>query len=155
MWEEYKVAGDDYIPIELWGKDHWSTLAYLEACAVDCHGLVDNRRMRCNPRLHREFAYVNPFGRVVDGSRYPTRTKAGDVQPHDDWSCLEDLVAAGLVRAYWRLRYPERSFGGAQTKVELTDLGLTIVAALRAHKARGGSFAGFNAVLPVREDCTP
>lgn len=149
MWEEYEVAGDEYIPIELWGKDHWSTLAYLETCAVDYRGLVDNRRMRCNPRLHRKFAHFDYLGVIVDGSRYPTRTKTGEIQRHDDWSCLEDLVAAGLIKAYWRVRYPEQIAGGAQAKIELTALGLKIAADLRAHKARGGSFASFSvAALP-------
>ena len=155
MWEEYETAGDDCIPIEQWGKDHWSTLAYLETVTVDYRGLVDNRRRRCNPRLHREFAHADYFGVMVDGSPYPTRTKVGEVQRHDDWSCLEDLVVAGLVKAYWRVRYPERSFGGAQAKVELTELGLTVAAALRAHKARGGSFASFSVVLPAGEVCVP
>lgn len=152
MWQTYEVVGNNFIPLEQWGKDHWSTLAYLETVTVDYRGLVDNRRMRCNPRLHRRFAHLNQFGQVVDSSRYPT-TKASDVQQHDDWSCLEDLVTAGLVKAYWRVRYPERSFGGAQAKVELTELGLKITAELRAHKARGGSFTHFSVVLPPSEVC--
>jgi len=52
-------------------------------------------------------------------------------------------------RPYWRVRYPEQIAGGAQAKIELTALGLKIVANLRAHKARGGSFASFSvAALP-------
>lgn len=112
--------------------------------AVDGHERVDNQRMRCDPRLHRDFAHFDLFGVLVNGSRHPTRTQAGDVQRHDDGSCLEDLVAAGLVRAWWRVRDPERPFGGGQAKIELTGKGLRIAAALRTHKARGGHFSDFD-----------
>jgi hypothetical protein len=31
-------ADDGYIDIHLWGKDHWSTLAYIETVMVECGG---------------------------------------------------------------------------------------------------------------------
>jgi hypothetical protein len=144
QWEPYTAGNDDHIPIEQWGKDHWSTFAYIETRTVDGKGLVDNQRMRCNPRLHRELANISPFSRVVDGSGSPTRLKNGEEQYcHDDWSCVEDMVKAGLVTAEFRIKYFDRVFGGNIVRVKLTEKGLEVAAALRAHKANGGNFSNF------------
>lgn len=140
-WIPYEPEGNDYIPVERWGKDHWSTFAYLETRAVDQKGVIDNRRMRCNLRLHREFAFNVGFG-AIDGSAYPTRLRDGQAEPHDDWSCLEDMVAAGLVHAEFH-RSASKAFGGGEARVTLTPEGLQVAAALRAHKANGGSFGDF------------
>lgn len=144
--EEYTAEGDDSVPMERWGKDHWSTFAYLETRVVDGKGKIDNARMRCNARLHRHFAVVSPFGALQDGSKYPTRAKDGDIENHDDWSCLEDMVAAGLVRAFFqRTKYGE-VFGDCRARVELTELGQKIAAQLRVYKAAGGNYHGFEVV---------
>ena len=144
-WNEYKPGkGDDYIPIARWGQDHWSTLAYLETRVTDGRGLIDNPRMRCNPRLHRHFAHVCTFtGKPHDGPEYPTRLKDGEIDHHDDWSCLEDMVAAGLITAQWRVRHVGALFGNSEAKVALTDAGQALAAQLRAHKAGGGRWANF------------
>lgn len=134
-WIQYEAEGDDFIPIERWGHDHWSTLAYLETRVVDGKGAIDNRRMRCNARLHREFAHS------ADGSEYPTRLKDGEQDRHDDWSCLEDMVAAGLLIASFR--GSGKPFGGTQGRIQLTEAGLDITAQLRNHKANGGTYATF------------
>jgi len=135
-WTAYEAGDDGYIPMERFGHDHWSTFAYLETCVVDVHGYIDNRRMRCNARLHREFAWR------ADGSDYPTRLKDGEQARHDDWSCLEDMAAAGLIRAWWREPAGE-FFGGGQARVELTERGQEIAAQLREHKAAGHPYATF------------
>ena len=123
-WSEYKPEGNDYIPIDQWGQDHWSTFAYLETRAVDDRGLIDNRKMRCNPRLHREFAHGGGYtGMLCDGSKYPTRLKDGEIDRHDDWSCLEDMVAAGLIVAQWRVVHHGAVFGNSQAKVAFTAAG--------------------------------
>ena len=140
MWTEYKPEGE-YISIDRWGKDHWSTLAYLETCAVDNRGLIDNRRMRTHPRLHRELVGIT-FGEIQDGSQYPTRLREGELEKHDDWSCLEDMVANKLCRAFFREKY-DRPFGGNESRVEFTELGLKVAAELRAYKASGGKFSDF------------
>lgn len=161
-WEGEKLVGiewvlyvadepADYIPVSEWSKDHWSTLVYLETVAVDNGGIVDNRRMRCNPRLHRELANLS-FGRhggpLIDGSKYPTRLRDGKtVDKHDDWSCLEDMVAAELVQAWLREERIGEVFGGSQAKVELTNQGHELVAQLRKHKAGGGNYATFEPCL--------
>lgn len=146
--DEYKPNGGDYIPMERWGKDHWSTFAYLETVATDRDGHIDRQRMRCNARLHRELANVSPWNSLVDGGEYPTRLIDGNLEKHDDWSCVEDMVAAGLVRAFFRQENYDRAFGNTEAYIELTDEGWRIAAELRQHKAQGGVYHGFR---PVKE----
>ncbi len=142
QWFAYEAEGDDYVPVEQFGKDHWSTFAYLETRAVDHSGVVENARMRVHARLHREF--VHPmFASINDGSAYPTRLKDGELPSHDDYSCLEDMVAAGLLTAEWRVKYHGRTFGNSECRVRLTARGQGIAAKLRAHKMSGGSFSDF------------
>lgn len=149
-WIEYEIwDASAYIPMQDWGKDHWSTLAYLETRAVESGGIIENKRMRCNSRLHREFVHVDQIGdtRFVppfsDGSKYPTIARNGQIQNHDDWSCLEDIAAAGLIKASYRVVERNEMFGNSQAKVEFTDLGYKIAGMLREHKARGGNFKDF------------
>lgn len=86
---------------ERWGKDHWSTYAYLGAIIVNHGGRPDLSRMRCDPDLHPGLHY----SRLLGGStrKYPTRLKRNEDgtpslhEDHDDWSCVEDFESAGLV----------------------------------------------------------
>jgi hypothetical protein len=135
------------VPIAEWGKDHWSTLAYLETCAVDHDGYVDSRKMGS------------------DGVKYPSRLRRLDPeQPneepnHSDWDCLADMMTEGLIEpapgrlASGRLLWEdvEAHTQGAQTsaghyethQIKFTPKGSAIAGALRAHKANGGNFAAF------------
>jgi|GEM_PF-1204736 len=143
-YTEYLAEGGDYVPVADWGQDHWSTFAYLETRAVDGKGIIDNLKMRCNARLHREFMQKGPFGMIHDGAKYPTLLAGGvKLEPHDDWSCLEDMVAAGLVKAFYRRKSYTEAFGHSEAKMEFTNTGLAVAAALRKHKARGGNFRDF------------
>ena len=73
----------EVVPPTDWGKDHWSTLAFLETAAVDNKGLVQNAHMRAHPRLHPKYAHTGSTG------EYPTRLKDGfELKDHDDWSCM-------------------------------------------------------------------
>jgi len=148
-WIKYESEGDDYVPIEQWGKDHWSTFAYLETRAVDDGGMIDNRKMRCNARLHREFANIGPGHSIVDGKKYPTLLMGGkELENHDDWSCLEDMVAEDLIEAWHCIKYPNEVFANSIAKIALTELGWFIVGQLRHHKAKGGNFSTFCPELP-------
>ena len=144
-WTEYKADktdGDDYVPVSEWGSDHWSTFAYLETRAVDAKGQIDNRRMRANMRLHRHFFWATVLHRA-DNKEYPTRLKGGsELKKHDDWSCLEDMVAAGLLRSWFR-RVNDDAFNNSRGRVEFTELGLSVAAELRRHKANGGQWSNF------------
>jgi hypothetical protein len=104
------------IPMEQWGKDHWSTFAYAETRAVDHKGALDNRHLR------------------DASSGYPTRLKGNvDVVGHGDLECLEDADEEGLLHIT----------AGALVVV-FTDKGLKVAGGLRAHKAQGGNFATFD-----------
>lgn len=134
---------NNVIPIDRWGKDHWSTLAYIETRIVDHKGRLDMEHMRCDLRLHRSFTNR---ANIDCGGSYPTILADGSkLDRHDDWSCAEDAVALGLLtiddeEATRRVRSPRFS---------LTQRGLEIAALLRAHKARGGSFSTFRPELPA------
>lgn len=145
-WIPFQVNASEtstYIPVDRWGKDHWSVLAYFETLTVDRSGPISNARMRCNPRLHRNFAWMTPFSPHTADGEYPTRLKGGVEQSnHDDWSCLEDMIAAGIVIGHFR-QLNDATFGNSQAYIELTSTGRALAAALRAHKASGGTYADF------------
>lgn len=120
------------IPTEKWGKDHWSCFAYIEHRVVDHLGIPDLRHMRSNPDIHPGLA--NPLP-TSNGKKYPTRLNDGTkVEEHDDWSCVEDMEAAGLLT--WEGT-------GINPMFVLTDEGHRVAAALRKHKADGGQFNAF------------
>ena len=106
------------VPRSKFGKDHWSTLAYVETRAVDHGGVIDPRHMRDKTtRLWRpEYATI-----LFDGKK-----QAG----HDDWDCVKDLEAAFLLRQ-------------ADGKLSLTRDGWKVVSELRQFRAEGGSWAKF------------
>jgi hypothetical protein len=75
------------------------------------------------------------FPDMFKGKEYPTLLKGGEKLPHhDDWDCVEDAEREGLL--FW-------VGSGLNPAFVLTEKGLKILAALRAHKARGGNFASF------------
>ena len=134
----YVADVDDkgHIPIARWGQDHWSTFCYLETRVVDDKGKIDNCRMRCNPRLHRHFAHA------ADATLYPTRCKGVTIESHDDWSCVEDMVAEELLEASSDTK-PGQPFGEGRATVKLTDRGWAIAGQLRRHRAEGKPFQDF------------
>lgn len=69
-------------PVEVaqWGRDHASTLLYVETCNVDRSGKIEDARMR------------------VDGHQHPTRLREGELHGHSDWDVLADLEHFGLVQ---------------------------------------------------------
>ena len=142
-----------------WGKDHWSTFAYLECRTVDQEGRINNDHMRCNPRRHsalfhgltkaaRRFS-GGPRSVCPDGSfGHPTRLKEGEIPEHDDWDCVDDMIDVGLVRVLRdELDLTRRAiwgpFSGTTITVALTELGQKVAAQLREHKANGGNFRDF------------
>lgn len=119
------------IPEELFGKDHWSTLAYIEVRCTDYRGTVQLPQMRYDQNLHPQF-HSHKNG---DGGKYPTRLKDGSLQyEHDDWSCVEDMEKAGYLK--W-------GGTGLHPVFSLTKKGRSIANQLREHKANGGTFDNF------------
>jgi hypothetical protein len=154
-WDEPRVFTiDDEIPMEFFGKDHWSTLAYIETKIVDFgFRIQSDPRMRTNLRRnHRIATHGGRTGirhHITDGGGYPTRLSNGtDVAGHDDWECMVDLIRVGVLKT--------RGEPGLGKLVKLTPFGSRVVSALRTHKANGGTFATFRfndevAAAPARE----
>lgn len=138
---------DSYIPLDRWGKDHWSTLAYVENVMTECKSFQvgADGRMRSNRRNFRVMAQYCP------APKRPTRTAPGipmqdvhgtvlntgtQVPNHDDWCCVQDMAAEGLFTVG-----PEGVEPGEL--LHFSDKGYALVHALRRHKAEGGSFSTF------------
>lgn len=109
------------VPVSLWGRDHYSTLGYLECRAVDNGGRIEPLHMRGRPGAP-----------AID---YPTRLAQGVLlQNHSDYDCLSDIEVAGLIEDHGT---------GMNPLVRMTEKGMLVCAALRAHKAAGGNFSNF------------
>lgn len=117
------------------GKDHWSTLAFLETQIVDKSLPIDLKRMRVN-ETKRAFNNGSPFGWR---EHYSTILKDGSVASgHDDIDVLDDLEEYGYIKN-----------NGTHINIcpELTDKGWKVCEAIRKHKGIGGSFKTFDLSL--------
>jgi len=124
------------IPMSKWGKDHWSTLAYLETLAVDKGGwaVPVNARMRTNKIRRPHLIGKSYMSGALNGSGYPTRLKEGEVEGHDDWDCVDDATEEGLI---------EDVGSGLNRAYKFTKLGKEVMAKLRQFKMDGGNFGSF------------
>jgi hypothetical protein len=131
------ITENEFVPLELWGRDHYSTLAYVETQLVEGGYAVQfDKRMRQNRRHFRvlpgrktEAVPMSPEhgSRLADGTYLPW---------HDDWCCVQDMLRLGLFEG-------EPDDWDAGMTLKLTDKGHAVAAALRKHKAQGGSFSDF------------
>lgn len=144
------TAAKTIIPMDRWGKDHWSTLAYVEICTVDHQrapgiGEVTRERMRANPCTHPMLAHLREWnpkcGTRLKGFKSHEETPDLCLAHHDDWDCLDDMEAAGLVEMY----------STVNGYVQITNLGRHLAHQLREHKANGGTFASFEPNLKQGE----
>lgn len=144
-----------YIEPDRFGKDHFSTLLFIETRCVDHGGYMDGAapRMRWNPRRHRLLGRIgrrgNSFTDRAWDPKYATRLKGGD-QPydgHDDWDCVEDMIKCGWVDIDQVKRFSRsdaRTHTGLRTlRLRLTEEGKRVAAELRAHRMDGGSVGKF------------
>lgn len=123
------------VPIEKWGKDHWSTFAYIETVCVDFKGIPDRRRVMCNPKRHPNLVGFMPMGGMLDGSKYPIRLFGGEEKfDYDEWDCIDDMEREGLLQNIGTSTNP---------KFRMTDYGYDVIRKLREHKSNGGRFASF------------
>lgn len=131
------AGAEPRVPIDQFGRDHWSTFLYAEARAVDHHGVLWHDHMRCHASRHPAVftrKRHHPAGREggADGSRYPTILKGNvELVDHDDYDCLADLEAVGLLEQV------------GLDEVRLTPRGHAVAAELRTFKASGGDYATF------------
>ena len=121
------------VPMQMWGKDHWSTLLYIECRAVDNKGKLDRRQMRCDSDLH---PMLDANARILgpDRKKYPTLLKdKTKILNHDDWSCIEDMQAVGLL-----------SCGALGASIMLTNKGWEAAGKLRRWRAEGNRVGEFS-----------
>jgi len=133
------------ISMSKWGKDHWSTLAYLETLAVERSGLAIpvRARMRTNEIRHPHLLGNTGFSSgALNGSGYPTRLKEGEVKGHDDWDCVDDAIEEGLV---------EDVGTGLNRAYKFTKLGKEVIAKLRQFKMDGGNFQDFVFIKEIKD----
>lgn len=101
---EWRTVSDPPVPPAEFGSDHYSTLLYVEHRAVDHRGYLSHDNMRCDGNLHpillmakrRTIAFGTEEANAA--GRYPTRLRDGvERTGHDDYSCLDDMLAAGWL----------------------------------------------------------
>lgn len=113
------------VPMHLWGRDHWSTFAYVGYVATG-EREIDKDKMRTDldRHPHGEGYRKRMLGAGSD-KKYPTRLRGGTELPdHDDWDCLDDAVAAGLLTwGTWTVPW-----------VVLTDAGLEAFTQILAYE---------------------
>ncbi len=117
------------IPMERWGRDHASTLLYVEHVCTDKGGKPGMDQMRTEPgRMRKGWESERGLAPQLNPpSRYPTRLKNDfEMFGHDDWDCTNDFVEAGLLIAHGT---------SLQPIFQLTDLGWKIAAHLRKQRA--------------------
>lgn len=112
-----KLITTDPISMELWSKDHWSLLLYIETCVVDAEGRVNSLRLRRYDRKNREYPTTLKDGSIVWLSK---------MQWHDDYNCMDDLETAGLM---------ENRGTGVERIYTLTDYGWKLAHILRRNRA--------------------
>ena len=136
----------EYVPISpsRWGKDHWTTFAYIGTRCVDHKGVVEKAHMRTKRDKHPELeGEPQKMASYFDNTEYPTRLYGffedatnpdNSITDHDDWDCIEDMVEAGLLLP---LVYAE------EVAYQLTEKGWKIDNLLRQHKASGKMYADY------------
>ena len=136
-----KLQGEEPpIEPERWGKDHWSTFAYLGSRNVDYlvkeldWAYFERDKIRCDHRRHPML--LGPRQEMIQQpGNHPTRLQGGDeVFDHDDWDCLMDMHVFGFVNVgSYMLCY-----------FRLTELGLRVYGDLMAAKCRGIEFGAYS-----------
>lgn len=120
-------------PIERFGKDHWSLLAYIETCCVDHAGRIDYRRIRVNPNTHPMLAIGQFSPRKWEPTYSTILNDSTLIYGHDDVDCLDDLEKAGMITI-------DSVVNGL---VALSPLGIQISAMLRKWKIEGKQYRDF------------
>ncbi len=127
------------IPMKQFGKDHWSTFAYVVTRCINHRGTIGKQHMRCDSDRHPQH-FRTYIGKEV---KYPTllhgffEDNTKKVNDHDDWDCLDDLVVAGL------LFEPKDKGTGLNPVYDVTEIGWIVSNQLDKHKAGGKYFASF------------
>lgn len=130
---QYSVKKEKILfPIDKWGKDHWSMLAYCECRAVDWAGHLDLRYIRVN-ESKRSFGNGNGFKWNPDSATRLQNGKKPD-STHDDIDVLDDLKREDLL---------EYKSSCGSFIISLTEQGQEVCAEIRKHKTAGKNFNEF------------
>ena len=139
------------VPMENWGKEHWSLVGYLDCRCTDNGGTVNGAHLRHNP-AKRAAVVGSDMGRLSAmcagvGWKPEYGTKLAkffnvpkeerhfhQLPDHDDIDCLEDLEAAGVIKNIG---------SGLNPLIRFTKFGHAVANRLRNHKREGGNFAEF------------
>lgn len=143
------------IPVEKFGRDHWSLLGYIESVCVEMkgfqvgfdpcmrqfkHSVIGLRLALHCPwpkRVRKASPQLEPYDDAIE-TKYGTRLGDGTrLNGHDDWDCVHDMMAAG----FFTTTDFEKIDGGEVLHLSL--LGTEMANQLRYHKSNGGSFANF------------
>lgn len=109
------------VPPELWARDHFTTVAYLQhTMRQDGWLRPSSEKMRQRPGTPRRGmdSPLSPGWSTSAG--YPTRLKGGvklDPLAHDDWSCLDDAEAIGILVSGGTGLHPAYKLTGEGRKV--------------------------------------
>lgn len=109
MSDNIKKWMGEPIPQDIWGRDHLSTMLYIETRCVDHGGKLDMRHLR------------------KDGYEYPTRLGNGvNLSGHTDLNCIDDFETAGLI---------ENVGTGINPLIKMTEKGWEYAHRLRRERA--------------------
>lgn len=145
---EETIDSDAYVPMRMWGRDHWSTLAYIESVEVECRGfqIGYDPRMKSNRRHFRVMREECPRPKrptQIGDIGFPMELKHSTVlkdgrlvEGHDDWMCVQDMASEGLFTA-------DVSDVQPGATLRLSAKGRRIASQIREHKASGGNFSNF------------
>jgi hypothetical protein len=127
------------ILVEQFGQDHWMALCYIDHRCIDHGGTLALDELRCNAKIHPE--YAAEFAHLTSWHPdYNTTLKDGiQIEGHDDWHCVDDLMKARLVENITKNNKAKAKNHGFR----LTDLGNDLVRQIRIHKQNGGTFSNF------------
>jgi hypothetical protein len=123
-----EAARPQIVTPEMFGRDHETTLLYIETRCVDYGGIVMREHMRCDVERHPLLAHSTtrhvhppeacPSTRLADGSL---------LSQHDDWDCVDDMIACGWI---------VEAGGVTEPRFMLTDAGFDEAHRLRRERAR-------------------
>lgn len=132
------------VPMDRWGKDHWTTLLYLETRAVNYRGKIAPEKMRTSRRNRHLAGIVHGQANVMGVDQYPTRLVPTQAERakynsvdliggHDDWECMYDMADAGLLTFECATDRGQRPL---QVTVQMTDKGREVCKEARARREK-------------------
>ena len=122
---EREAARPQVVTPDMFGRDHETTLLYIETCCVDHAGIVKKEHLRCDGARHplRQSRYAR------DLPKHTASTRLADgslLSEHDDWDCIDDMIACGWLLDTGGLTDPQ---------FVLTDAGWAQAQRLRRERA--------------------